>query len=287
MDNSKNILDIIPFDRTPNDELLALIKQYDPKTKQTVMPLEKLGSGASRDVFLWNGSALKIEKPGNRHYGQNKTEVTGFIQYPEIRKWVPQIWSYSKDYKWSIVEFCEYKNYVAQNSLQKYYLEACTNIKESLKTLGINNKDFFDFVDNKSYVHKYNLKRDIMIYKNLINDQQYSILNKRHPHIKEDVDCVVQKLKIKLMIDKFNISAKVTHARDRSVKRMNQPEREKNSWNILHDWSKYGHPIIIDFVNASITHKKTFSDLHDKNLGISKHAKYPYDIRILDLGIIK
>lgn len=288
MINKKEILDFIPFDRKPDDKLLALIKEYDPKKKNTTMPLEKLGSGASRDVFLWEGNALKIEKPGNRHFGQNKTEVMGYINYPEIRKWLPQIWSYSKDYKWSIVEVCEYKNRAAHNSLMQYQLDSYKRIKEWMDNNEVKCDKFEEFMKAKSHTHKINLKRDILLYKSLLTDNaDYSVLKNKFPHNDKDLNEVMSKLKSLLVKDNFTLRDNRVRKRDKNGKRIKEAKLEKNSWNLLYDWIRYGHPLIVDLVDASIKHKKTFSDLHEKNLGISKYSEYPYDIRILDLGIIK
>lgn len=300
------MLELIPFQPVPSPEELELIAAYSPKNKEDRMKPGSIGVGASREVYPLVESpenyVLKVQrKNSDKRFGnQSKTEIQAFLSYPTIRKWMPQIFSFdTKDYRWIVSERCEIDRRRVNDNLRTFSNKTANEIIIRLKELGIQREKLPAFTIVFRAQNPYDVREALRSSVN--NTRIFPLRKKALINFKESnyhgaslVDSLWEELltskppTLGEYVPPLESSKRISQQRKiKRGKRIKLAQQKDNPWTALLDILHYCHPLICDFAIETLNTDVHFRDLHAGNIGISKVQKQPFDLKVIDLGIIR
>jgi len=266
--------DIIPYIYNIPNGFQQKISLYSPTNRNQKMQDNCLGSGVSRETYVYperEDLVIKITKSykkgtfTTRLGGQSKNEISAFLNFSYIRKWMPQIYNYDeKSFLWMISERCD--------TDKEKLKEIIKNGDKERKNIIFNYFDFKDSSHEESFLKLFHpLRKRIDLTASII---------KKNPDFKEFLyldnlnienhEIVYRKLGSNMKIKDFILNSK-------------NKKFPKN--NLYLEWATLLTPLVSDFANESVESKVVFRDLHENNLGISLKASGENSIRIIDMGV--
>jgi len=304
---SDEILELIPFSPVPSKKELEEIASYNPTSKNERMRPDFIGYGASREVYALEAEpenyVLKIQRViRDRKFGnQCKTEIQAFLSYAAVRRWMPQVYSFdTTNYRWLVSERCIMNKKAVNDHIAEFSSKTSNEVIIRLKELGMSREKLLLFnrvlKSQKPYEtreaiiacvnnsrHFPNRKSVLEFYKKenfsgiaLVN-LLWNDLQKQNPPTLEKY---VHPLEHSKGIVKRN--KKISRG-----KRLENARKQDTAWHILLDVLSYCHPFICEISLETLNTNVYFRDLHSGNIGISKVKKKPFDLRIIDLGLIR
>lgn len=292
------LLEVIPFSPMPSSDELSVVassaqisraRRHQANKKEPISSVRFLGKGASREVYTLKSDpencVIKISRArsGTSHTGQMRCEIEAFLNIPRLRKWLPQIYSFDKcSLKWQITERCDVDKGRISKELREYVSKAANALAEALQENFGDNfaKHHFDEIvgmGNTSHDIKKGLEHLLRL-----EGEGFPL------RLLSDVDAFIQEMGEEIIValqgrrqpQKQNLNTK------RSTRTTSKSDEDiflESISNAL----RSSHPICVDLAIISIEEGLNFRDLHPGNIGFSRLKEAPYNLRLIDQGIIK
>lgn len=306
---SNEILDKIPFDPVPDSGDLRAIQRYlEHETSE--FPSEKVGQGASRTVYALPSDAsdyvIKVQRlsEDNAKYGnQNMTEIKVFLQYDKVRPWLPQIYSFDSNHtSWIVAERCILDRARLRKQLNDYSSNLANQAYCRLKEHGVNATKVALFAGAAKDIKHLPVKDAIKFMKEgLEKSSIISLLHRaaiNNPRGEALVDALLYDLQNSSAVN-IKTPREKTHEKLLCIKglgkqkKLRRSERKRleekrgNPWQALLCFISMGHPLIVDLAREMFENSISFHDLHEGNLGLSQVSDAPYNLKIVDMGIVR
>lgn len=296
-----NILDLIPFHPVPTADELETIQNF--LAGKCAFPTELVGKGASRIVHALpedpKGFVVKMMKRDRvKKFGdQNLTEIRAFIEFDGIRKWLPQIFSYDPiNYEWIVSERCILDRARLRNLLNDHAYDTANRVILRLKELGVENQKLLSFVRNTRKISHAPVRESLWATTKILEASEDFVGAFEKYSEEYSAEAFVDALAPKLFVEDVPSLVGLPARPKKKVPKKKVPKKKhkarkdcnsSSAWQLLKWFIEISHPIIVDLSFEMTKSSVSFQDLHEGNMGISQVRAAPFNVKIVDMGIVK